>query len=136
MLSDNRGDELDRLRIAVRALVKDSCLPTLSTRNLAILLTLSSTSGPHTVRGLASSLQVPKPAVTRAVDSLEAAKLAVRQPDHKDGRSKLIEPTQRGLDLVACLGLVMGAPAAAEPEVRTGGGLAPSHRRQPAGRGG
>jgi DNA-binding MarR family transcriptional regulator len=51
--------------------------------------------------------------VTRGVDSLEAAELAVRRPDLNDGRSVLIEPTQRGLELVARLGAVMRAAAAA-----------------------
>ena len=44
--------------------------PDLSSRQLAILLTVYLTPPPHTVRGLASSLKVSKPAITRALDTL------------------------------------------------------------------
>ncbi len=44
--------------------------PDLSSRQLAILLTVYLTPPPHTVRGLALSLNVSKPAITRALDTL------------------------------------------------------------------
>ena len=46
--------------------------PDLNVRQAAILLRVSLEPGPHTVRGLAEALQLGKPAVSRALDALEA----------------------------------------------------------------
>ncbi len=51
----------------------------LSARQLAVLLTVYLTEGPHTVRGLAATLNVSKPAITRALDRLGALDLARRK---------------------------------------------------------
>ena len=44
--------------------------PDLSTRQMAILLTVYLTEGPHSVRGLANGLSISKPATSRALDRL------------------------------------------------------------------
>jgi DNA-binding MarR family transcriptional regulator len=57
--------------------------------------------GPHTVRGLAASLNLGKPAVTRALDTLEALGFVRRRRDETDRRNVLIERTARGLAFLA-----------------------------------
>jgi DNA-binding MarR family transcriptional regulator len=44
--------------------------PDLSSRQLALLLTVYLTQPPHTVRGLAATLNISKPAISRALDRL------------------------------------------------------------------
>ena len=46
--------------------------PDLSARQMALLLTVYLTPPPHTVRGLAATLNISKPAITRALDRLGA----------------------------------------------------------------
>ncbi|CCG08910.1 MarR family transcriptional regulator [Pararhodospirillum photometricum] len=70
--------------------------PDLSARQMALLLTVYLTSPPHTVRGLASLLNISKPAVTRAVDRLSDYGLVKRKTDETDRRSVLIQRTVRG----------------------------------------
>ena len=60
-------------------LVKDS-QPDLSARQLAILLTVYLEAPPHTVRGLAHKLNVTKPVITRALDTMAKLKLTARRP--------------------------------------------------------
>ncbi len=71
--------------------------PDLTARQQAILMTVSLTRGPHTVRGLAESLNIAKPAVTRALDALAKADLVKRVKDEADLRNVFIERTQAGL---------------------------------------
>lgn len=68
----------------------------LSARQLAVLLTVYLTEGPHTVRGLAATLNVSKPAITRALDRLGALDLARRKTDPADRRSVLVQRTVKG----------------------------------------
>lgn len=65
-------------------------------RQLGVMILCRSTSDPQTVRGMAAELKVSKPAITRAVDKLEAAKLVVRKNDPADRRSVLMSLTDRG----------------------------------------
>ena len=46
----------------------------LTARQMAILLTVYLEPPPHTVRGLAARLNVTKPVITRALDTLETGK--------------------------------------------------------------
>ena len=46
--------------------------PDLTTRQMAILLTIYLDPAPHTVRGLAAHLGVTKPVITRALDTMGA----------------------------------------------------------------
>jgi DNA-binding MarR family transcriptional regulator len=70
--------------------------PDLSARQMALLLTVYLTAPPHTVRGLATALNVSKPAVTRALDRLSEYGLVRRKVDETDRRSVLIQRTVKG----------------------------------------
>ncbi|MES1989420.1 MAG: MarR family transcriptional regulator [Pseudomonadota bacterium] len=70
--------------------------PDLSSRQLAILLTVYLTPSPHTVRGLATSLNVSKPAITRALDTLGDLDLLKRKRDETDRRNVLVQRTVSG----------------------------------------
>lgn len=70
--------------------------PDLSSRQLAILLTVYLTPPPHTVRGLAASLNVSKPAITRALDTLGELDLLKRKRDETDRRNVLVQRTVSG----------------------------------------
>jgi len=71
-------------------------LPDLTTRQLALLLHVGLTEGPHTVRGLAEALRFSKPAVTRALDRLTALGWLLRARDPRDRRSVLVTVTDGG----------------------------------------
>jgi DNA-binding MarR family transcriptional regulator len=75
--------------------------PDLTNRQTAILLTVHTEPGPHTVRGLAERHGIGKPAVVRALDTLSQAGLLRRAPDPSDRRSVLVEPTEAGAHLIA-----------------------------------
>ena len=70
--------------------------PDLSSRQMAILLTVYLTPPPHTVRGLAQTLNISKPAVTRALDRQGELGLLKRRPDETDRRSVLVQRTVKG----------------------------------------
>jgi len=70
--------------------------PDLSARQMALLLTVYLTPQPHTVRGLAATLNVSKPAITRALDRLSEYGMIRRKVDETDRRSILIQRTVKG----------------------------------------
>lgn len=70
--------------------------PDLSARQMALLLTVYLTPPSHTVRGLALTLNVSKPAITRALDRLAELGLVKRKTDDADRRSVLIQRTVKG----------------------------------------
>jgi DNA-binding MarR family transcriptional regulator len=78
--------------------------PDLTARQLAVLMTVRLGSPPHTVRGLASQLNVGKPAITRALDTLSRLGFVQRRRDPKDGRNVFVERTPKGDDFLATLG--------------------------------
>jgi DNA-binding MarR family transcriptional regulator len=84
-------------------LVKDS-KPDLSARQLAILLTVYLEAPPHTVRGLAQKLNVTKPVITRALDTMAKLKLTARRRDELDRRNVIIQRTVQGALFVEELG--------------------------------
>ncbi|MEG3616844.1 MarR family transcriptional regulator [Magnetovibrio sp. PR-2] len=90
--------ELDALDLWRRAIVNSVRLdaPDLTARQMALLLTVYLTPPPHTVRGLADTLKVSKPAITRAIDRLGDMELVRRKVDEQDRRSVLIQRTVRG----------------------------------------
>lgn len=87
--------------------------PDLSARQMALLLTVYITPPPHTVRGLAETLKVSKPAVTRAVDRLAEYGLVKRKVDEKDRRSVLIQRTVKGSVYLREFGEMVAAAARA-----------------------
>jgi DNA-binding MarR family transcriptional regulator len=68
----------------------------LSSRQLAILLTIYLDPPPHTVRGLADKLAVTKPVITRALDSMGEVDLVARRRDPDDKRNVIIQRTVKG----------------------------------------
>lgn len=70
--------------------------PDLSLRQLAILLQVYLLPPPHTVRGLAASLDVTKPVVTRALDTMGELGLLERMRDEKDRRNVVVKRTVAG----------------------------------------
>jgi DNA-binding MarR family transcriptional regulator len=68
----------------------------LSSRQLAILLTIYLEPPPHTVRGLAARLNVTKPVITRALDTMGKAGLVSRRRDETDLRNVVIQRTVEG----------------------------------------
>jgi DNA-binding MarR family transcriptional regulator len=84
-------------------LVRDA-QPDLSSRQLAILLTVYLEPPPHTVRGLASKLAVTKPVITRALDTMAKLKLTARRRDEVDRRNVIVQRTVDGALFVEKLG--------------------------------
>lgn len=76
----------------------------LTTRQMAILLTIYLEPPPHTVRGLAAKLDVSKPVITRALDTMGALDLVSRHRDEKDRRNVLVKRTVGGALYVERLG--------------------------------
>ena len=76
----------------------------LSWRQMAILLTIYLETPPHTVRGLAAKLNVTKPVITRALDTMGALDLVSRHRDSQDLRNVLIKRTVNGALYVERLG--------------------------------
>lgn len=71
-------------------------VPDLTLRQLTILLTIYLEPPPHTVRGLAKKLDVTKPVITRALDSMGFMKLVARKRDPRDRRNVIIQRTLEG----------------------------------------
>jgi DNA-binding MarR family transcriptional regulator len=76
----------------------------LTQRQLALLATLYTAEGPHTVRGLATGLAMSKPAVCRALDRLERLGFARRKEDEADRRNVLVQRTVKGAVFMSDLG--------------------------------
>lgn len=74
--------------------------PDLSMRQWAILLTVYLNPGPHTVRGLSRDLNVPKPAISRALDALSILGFVRRVRDETDRRIVLVQRTTDGAKYV------------------------------------
>ena len=68
----------------------------LTVRQLAILLQIYLKPPPHTVRGLAAMLNVTKPVITRALDTMGARGLVDRVRDDRDRRNVIIKRTVTG----------------------------------------
>jgi len=81
-------------RVTVTTVRSDA--PDLTARQLAVLMTVRLQPAPHTVRGLASALNVGKPAITRALDTLSRLGFVQRRRDPKDGRNVFVERTEKG----------------------------------------
>ena len=95
MLDINTGQALKFWQSINLDMVLDEAF-SLSTRQMAILLTIYLEPPPHTVRGLAARLQVTKPVITRALDTMSFNQLVERKKDPADGRNVLIGRTVEG----------------------------------------
>jgi DNA-binding MarR family transcriptional regulator len=87
--------------------------PDLTARQLGVFLIVYLGEGPHTVRGLASALNVPKASVTRGLDRLGKFELTRRKTDPQDRRSVLVERTLKGTSLAREIQAIMVEAAAA-----------------------
>ena len=114
MPSSTASDQMvATLRDTVVALVRRDG-PDLSARQLGVFLTCYLQDGAHTVRGLATELNVSKPAITRALDRLGELDLARRKVDPMDRRSVLVQRTVKGTAFLRDLRHIM-AEASAPP---------------------
>ena len=68
----------------------------LSQRQIGVLLTVYMMPAPHTIRSLAELLNVSKPAICRAVDTLSALDLIKRKKDDEDRRNVFLQRTING----------------------------------------
>jgi DNA-binding MarR family transcriptional regulator len=82
-------------------------MPDLTFRQAAVLLSVYLDPPPHTVRGLAAQLNVTKPVITRALDTLGALKLLSRHRDAEDRRNVLVRRTVEGALFVERFGDVI-----------------------------
>jgi DNA-binding MarR family transcriptional regulator len=94
------------LRDTVVALVRRDGID-LTARQLGVFLTCYLNDGPHTVRGPAASLDVSKPAITRALDRLGGLDLARRKVDPLDRRSVIVQRTAKGSSFLRGLRSIM-----------------------------
>ncbi len=105
------------LRETIVALVRRDG-PDLSARQLGVFLTCYLQDGAHTVRGLAATLNVSKPAITRALDRLGELDLARRKVDPADRRSVLVQRTLKGTAFLRDLRGIMNDAASAAQKMR------------------
>jgi DNA-binding MarR family transcriptional regulator len=70
--------------------------PDLTMRQMAILLHIYLKPPPHTVRGLAATLGVTKPVITRALDTMGEIGIVDRVRDERDRRNVIIKRTLAG----------------------------------------
>jgi DNA-binding MarR family transcriptional regulator len=74
--------------------------PDLTNRQMALLLLVYLTPGPHTVRGLAERLGVSKPVITRALNTLGGLGYLRRVRDESDRRNVFVAKTGTGQDFL------------------------------------
>ena len=68
----------------------------LSQRQLGVLLMVYMKPPPHTIRSLAETLTISKPAICRAIDTLSALDLIRRKKDEEDRRNVFLQRTING----------------------------------------
>ena len=71
--------------------------PSLTNRQLAVLMIIYTTADRHTVGGLAWRLDLSSPVVSRSLNMLETLGLLRRSPDPADRRSSLMQRTADGV---------------------------------------
>lgn len=81
-------------RVTLQQVQQDS--RDLTLRQMAILLEIYLVPPPHTVRGLAATLKVTKPVITRALDTMGDMGLVERVRDDRDRRNVIIKRTVSG----------------------------------------
>src|ERR1700761_1862503 len=107
-MSRVKNDMLSNWMEALVAYVR-SGEPDLTNRQMALLLLVYRTNGPHTVRGLASTLGVSKPVVTRALNTLGRLGYLRRERDERDRRNIFVTRPSRGAEfLEGFRGLIAG----------------------------
>jgi DNA-binding MarR family transcriptional regulator len=74
--------------------------PDLTNRQMALMLIVYLSPGPHTVRGLAHTLGVSKPVITRALNTLGTLGYLRRVRDEADRRNVFVAKTSIGQDFL------------------------------------
>lgn len=74
--------------------------PDLTNRQMALMLLVYETPGPHTVRGLANILGVSKPVITRALNTLGTLGYLRRVRDEADRRNVFVAKTSTGQEFL------------------------------------
>lgn len=74
--------------------------PDLTNRQMALMMLVYLTPGPHTVRGLAAILGVSKPVITRALNTLGTLGYLRRVRDEADRRNVFVAQTPLGQDFL------------------------------------
>lgn len=74
--------------------------PDLTNRQMALMLLVYLTPGPHTVRGLANMLGVSKPVITRALNTLGSLGYLRRVRDEADRRNVFVAKTSTGQEFL------------------------------------
>jgi DNA-binding MarR family transcriptional regulator len=74
--------------------------PDLTNRQMALLMIVYMTPGPHTVRGLAHTLGVSKPVITRALNTLGTLGYLRRVRDEADRRNVFVAKTSIGQEFL------------------------------------
>ena len=74
--------------------------PDLTNRQMALMLLVYLTPGPHTVRGLANVLGVSKPVITRALNTLGTLGYLRRVRDEADRRNVFVAKTPTGQEFL------------------------------------
>jgi DNA-binding MarR family transcriptional regulator len=74
--------------------------PDLTNRQMALMMLVYLTPGPHTVRGLASVLGVSKPVITRALNTLGTLGYLRRVRDEADRRNVFVARTNTGQEFL------------------------------------
>jgi DNA-binding MarR family transcriptional regulator len=98
--------------------------PDLTNRQMALMLLVYLTPGPHTVRGLAERLGVSKPVITRALNTLGALGYLRRVRDESDRRNVFVAKTGSGQDFLEGFERNLeqaGGQSGSEGESRSGG---------------
>jgi DNA-binding MarR family transcriptional regulator len=80
-----------------------------------VLITIYLEPQPHTVRALAAKLQVTKPVITRALDTMGRLGLVTRKRDPSDRRNVLVQRTVSGALFLERLGDLVVSKAASLP---------------------
>ena len=122
-LARNSTEALDLWRRVTVSTVRSDA-PDLTARQMAVLMTVRLQPAPHTVRGLASALNVGKPAITRALDTLSRLGFVQRRRDPKDGRNVFVERTEKGDAFLDLLGQTIVSGEAPQQVQRPAFGLA------------
>lgn len=74
--------------------------PDLTNRQMALMMLVYLTPGPHTVRGLANVLGVSKPVITRALNTLGSLGYLRRVRDETDRRNVFVARTSSGQEFL------------------------------------
>jgi len=95
--------------------------PDLTNRQMALMLVVYLTQGPHTVRGLAHALGVSKPVITRALNTLGSLGYLRRVRDEADRRNVFVAKTRTGQEFLESFERNIEQEVSAQDTVRSPG---------------